>query len=259
MKNEDYQKLFELALSEKGELLKGFSNFHDYSFRNQCIAHMQMIDKGLNASPIATFKKWQSLGRQVRKGEKAIWLYMPVTIKDKETDEKKTIFIPRKNWFCMAQTDGEDVQFPEIGFNYENALRELKITREEFSHTNGNCLGYARKGRILAVNPISENPEGTLFHEIGHILLGHTEGESEFVDEITLQKNLKEVEAEGVALCVSLALGLKTAKYHVGYIKNWWKQTEIPADSIKKIFRVTNEILRAGQDKPDKGEEKSSS
>jgi hypothetical protein len=102
----------------------------------------------------------------------------------------------------------------------------------------------------LAVNPVAENPEGTLLHEIGHILLGHCTGDTEFVDSVTTQQNLQEVEAESVALCVSLALGLKGTEFSVGYIRNWWKGNEIPADSIKKIFRVTNEILKAGQEKP---------
>jgi hypothetical protein len=249
MKNENYQQMFEMLLKTDGKLLKGFSNFHNYSLGNQYWAMWQMMGRGLEISPIATFKKWQSLNRQVKKGSKAIALLMPVTIKDKVTDEKKTIFVAKNNWFAMSQTEGEDVQFPEIGFDFDKALENLKITKENFQMTNGNVLGYAKQ-RVVAINPVGERPELILFHEIGHILLGHTEGTSEFVDTVTNQKNLKEVEAEGVALCCTLALGLTGSEYCVGYIKNWLKSEEIPADSIKKIFRVANEILRAGQEKP---------
>lgn len=251
MKNEHYQQMFELALKGDGKLLKGFSNFHNYSFGNQMWAMHQMHMRGLEVSPIATFKKWQSLGRNVKKGSKAIELCMPVTIKDKDTEKPKTVFIFKKNWFSMSQTEGEDVKFPEIGFDFAMAFQNLNITKENFQHTNGNVLGYAKQGRILAINPIGEKPEATTFHEIAHILLGHCDGVSELVDEVTTQKNLKEVEAEGVALCCMLALGLDGTEYNVGYIKNWWKDNEIPADSIKKIFKVTNEILRAGQEKPE--------
>lgn len=251
MKNENYEQMFEMLLKTEGKLLKGFSNFHNYSLGNQYWAMWQMMGRGLEISPIATFKKWQSLGRQVKKGSKAIALIMPVTIKDKDTGETKTVFIPKNNWFAMSQTEGEDVQFPQIGYDFDKALENLKVTKENFQHTNGNVLGYARK-RTVAINPVGERPELTMFHELGHILLGHTEGDSEFVDEVTTQKNLKEVEAEGVALCCALALGLEGTEYCVGYINNWRKSAEVPADSIKKIFRVANEILRAGQEKPEK-------
>jgi hypothetical protein len=48
-----------------------------------------------------------------------------------------------------------------------------------------------------------------------------------------------------------LALGIEGIEFPRGYIKNWWKEKEIPADSIKKVFRVTNEILKSGQQKPE--------
>lgn len=259
MKNEQYEKMFELALKGEGKLLKGFSNFHNYSFGNQMWAMWQMMDRGIEVSPIATFKKWQSLGRQVQKGSKAIALLMPVTVKDKDklgNEVKKTVFVARNNWFAMSQTQGDDVQFPEIGFNFDRALETLKITKEAFQLTNGNVLGYAKKGRVLAINPIGEKPEATLFHEMAHILLGHCDGETDvFEDDVTTQKNLKEVEAESVALCCMLALGVEGTEYCVGYVKNWQKTEEIPMDSVRKIFKVANEILRAGTEKPEKAED----
>lgn len=255
MQNAQYEEMFEMALKGEGKLLKGFSNFHNYSFNNQMWAMCQMWGRGITISPIATFKKWQTLGRQVAKGSKAIALIMPVTIEDKETKEKKTVFVPRNNWFAMSQTTGEDVVFPEVGFDFEQAFINLKITKEAFSHVNGNVLGYAKKGRVLAVNPVGEKPEATAFHEMAHILLGHCDGETELFDEVTTQKNLKEVEAESVALCCMLALGIEGTEFNVGYINNWKNTEEIPVDSIKKIFRVTNEILRAGQEKEVRGED----
>lgn len=253
MKNETYQTLFEQALKSQGKLMKGFSNFHNYSFGNQMFAMWQMLSRNQEIAPIATYKKWQELGRQVKKGAKALELVMPCTVKDKDKDgneKKKTVFVYRKNWFSMNDTEGEDVKFPEVGFDFEMAFQNLKITKENFKHPNGNVLGYAKAGRILAINPVGEKPEATTFHEIAHILLGHCDGETELFDEVTTQKNLKEVEAEGVALCCMLALGVEGTEYAVGYLRNWWGENEIPADSIKKIFRVTNEILKAGQDKP---------
>lgn len=251
MKNETYEAMFFGALEKNGKLLKGYSNFHRYSFGNQLFAMWQMIGRGIEVSPIATFKKWQSLNRQVRKGEKAIELVMPVQVKDRnDEDKKKTVFIYKKGWFAMSQTDGEDVTFPEVGFDWEKALKELNIVKENFQHTNGNCQGYAKKGNIVAVNPLAELPLKTLVHEIAHVLL-HLDGDVEFVDSKTDKASIKEVEAEGVALFVSLALGIEEhVEYCVGYIKNWLGGgNEIPTDSIKKIFRAADKILKAGQEK----------
>ena len=253
MKNENYIELFKLALAGEGKLDKGFSNFHRYSFGNQMLAMWQMMGRGIEITPIATFKKWQSLGRQVTKGSKAIELCMPVSIKDKDTGDKKVVFVYKRNWFAMSQTEGEDVEFPKTEFDFEKALRELNITKVAFNHVNGNVQGYA-KGKTVAINPLCTEFTGTLIHEMAHVLLGHTEGESEHVDEVTKRRDLKEVEAEGVALCVKLALGEGDTEYQVGYIKNWWKGEEIPADSIKKIFKVSNAILRAGQEKEGEAE-----
>ncbi len=250
MKNETYEKLFELALKGEGAMLKGYSNFHRYSFGNQLFAMYQMVERGLAITPIATYKKWASLGRQVQKGQKAIELVMPVTKKSEVKGEKDSVwFVFKKLWFAMSQTEGEDVVFPEIEFDYEKALRTLNIVKEEFALTNGNVQGYARKGTI-AINPLAELPAKTFFHEVAHNLL-HLENDEEFVDDVTEKKNLKEVEAEGTALCVSLALGLdENVKYCVGYIKNWLGEgNEVPVESVKRIFRAADKILKAGQEK----------
>lgn len=250
MKNEQYEQMFHMALTKDGKLLKGYSNFHRYSLGNQLWAMFQMIERGIEISPIGTFKKWNELGRQVQRGSKAIALYMPVTIKAKEEGEKdKVIFVAKNNWFAMSQTEGADVEFPKADFDYEKALRELDITKVAFDITNGNVQGFARKGQI-AINPVAELPSKTFFHEVAHNLL-HLENDVEFVDDKTTEHNIQEVEAEGVALFVSLALGLaENVPYCVGYCKSWLgKGNEIPVDSIKRIFKAADKILKAGQTK----------
>ena len=273
MRNEQYIDLFQEALKGDGTLFKGFSNFHSYSWLNQLWAMSQMHARGIKVGPIATYKRWAALGRQVQKGSKAIALLMPVTVDEKDenglkTGNKKRLFLPKNNWFTLAQTEGEDVEFPEVGFDWDKAFAELNIQREEFQHVDGNVQGYATVKRTIAINPLNtEDTEGTLFHEIGHIVLGHLdklkEGEDVLVDTVERNRNLQEVEAEGVALCCKLALGLGKTEYQVGYIRNWWKNAEIPAENIKRIFKATNEILKAGQEKPAKeneeGAEKTSS
>lgn len=246
MKNEIYESLFQSALEGEGKSLKAYSNFHNYSFGNQMYAMWQMLNRGIKVSPIATFKKWQELGRYVRKGEKAIELCMPITKIDEETGKVSKFFIFKKNWFSLSQTDGKDVEFPAIEFDFELALQNLNIKKVDFDLVEGNVQGFAKAGRQIAINPVAEMPHKTFFHELGHVLLGHCDGVSDLVDSVSTERNIKEVEAESVALCCMLALGIEGIEYPRGYIKGWLKGQEFPADSIKKVFKVTDAILKAG-------------
>src|SRR4029077_18835414 len=64
------------------EWLTTQSKFHHYSFRNTLLIMIQRPD----ATRVAGFRAWQLLGRQVRKGEKAIWILAPMTRKIGDED-----------------------------------------------------------------------------------------------------------------------------------------------------------------------------
>ncbi|HEY6803709.1 MAG TPA: ImmA/IrrE family metallo-endopeptidase [Pyrinomonadaceae bacterium] len=121
----------------------------------------------------------------------------------------------------------------------------------QFAETNGNVQGYARK-RQIAINPVSQLPSKTLFHEIAHVILGHTE-DAAFTDTERTPKNLREVEAESVALFCCEALNLEGADYCRGYIQHWLKPAigyngdVIPEKSAQKIFHAADQILKAGR------------
>src|SRR4051812_47680594 len=53
--------------------LRARAAFHDYSFGNVCLIVSQRPD----ATQVAGYKTWQSLGRQVRKGEHGIRILAP--------------------------------------------------------------------------------------------------------------------------------------------------------------------------------------
>ena len=59
------------------------ASFHQYSLNNVLLILRQMP----LATQVAGFRKWQSLGRQVRKGEKAIRIFGYATKKIDTTDE----------------------------------------------------------------------------------------------------------------------------------------------------------------------------
>jgi len=64
------------------EWLDYLANFHSYSLRNILLIAAQRPD----ATQVAGFRKWQELGRQVRKGEKAIRIFGFSSKKVLETD-----------------------------------------------------------------------------------------------------------------------------------------------------------------------------
>jgi hypothetical protein len=153
---------------------------------------------------------------------------MPVTVKraidvdDGSADEATfTRFIHKPHWFVLAQTDGASVPpSPSPGWDAALALQALGITEIPFAHVDGNCLGFARE-RSIAINPINPLPHKTRFHEIGHVLLGHT-SQGDQADAETTPRNLAECEAEAVALLCCAALELPGVEFSRGYIQSWW-------------------------------------
>lgn len=249
----DYQELLQKLLKTEGKLNQAYRAFHDYSLCNQIIARDQLESLGLDILPIATYKQWQAKGRQVSKGSKAIELFVPKMIsrvveKEDGTKEKKSFcvgFVALKKWFTLGQTEGdnlpEEIKIPE--YDLEKALIELDIKEVQYSSINGNAQGYAFD-RSLAINPLANMKHKTRFHEMGHIILGHT---TEWqMDNDQTEKNIKEVEAELVAFICCSSLGLDGAEYSKDYIDGWLMGEAIPDDSIKKAFKASEQILKAG-------------
>lgn len=256
-----WAELLREAITVSGRILEAYTYFHNYSVGNQLLVLSQCYQRGLMPGPISTFPGWQQLCRHVRKGERALVLCMPITIKGKqsgeaaknESSEKKssfTGFVYKPNWFVLCQTEGEGlpaaVSLPE--WDKSHALSNLSIEEIPFDLTDGNTQGFARK-RQISVSPIAALPHKTIFHELAHVVLGHTL-ESEFADAEHTPRNLKEVEAEAVALILCESLNLPGADYARGYIQHWLNGAdEIPDKSAQKIFKTADVILRAGRDK----------
>jgi hypothetical protein len=210
---------------------------------------------------------WKDKGRFVRKGQKAITLCMPVTCKRRPADSPTdatphtepgepeaqtfTRFVYRPNWFVLSQTEGQDAPAPPIpAWDVAQALEALAIVEEPFTMTDGNCQGYARE-RSIAVSPVAELPHKTRFHELAHVVLGHTaEAEAAgLTDSDITPRSLREVEAEAVAMVCLEALGLPGAEHCRGYIQHWNARRgaePIPERSAQRIFKAADQILKAG-------------
>jgi antirestriction protein ArdC len=251
-----FSDLLTRAVTEPGIVSTAYTAFHQYSLGNQLLALGQCVARGLEPGPLATFPHWRELGRHVRKGEKALMLCQPVTVKRK-TDQKTvdgdeagvlTRFVYRLHWFTLAQTDGADVPPMALpSWSVAHALATLDVTEVSFDTPDGNVLGFAR-GRTMAVSPINPMPHKTRFHELAHIVLGHT-SEGEHADSEDTPRSLRECEAEAVALLCCAALDLPGIECCRGYIQSWWGQgNPIPERSAQRVLKAADQILKAGTD-----------
>jgi hypothetical protein len=249
-----FADLLRSAVTDPGVISSAYSQFHQYSFGNQLLAMVQCLERGIRPGPMATFPKWKELGRHVRKGEKAITLCQPVAVRrptdvaDDPSDSDVFVrFVYKPHWFVLAQTDGSDIEpAPLPTWDVKRALTTLDVQEVPFEAVDGNCLGYAL-ARTVAINPVNPMPQKTRFHELAHVLLGHTSEGMHADSEIT-PRNLRECEAESVALLCLAALRLAGVEHCRGYIQAWWGAgNPIPERSAQRILKAADQIIKAGR------------
>ena len=254
MNKPEFANLLKSALTEPGKLSTAYRAFHNFSPLNQLLALEQMIARGIEVSPIASFSAWKNKNRMVKKGEKAISLFMPLQSKGEVEDTKtgetetriNTFFALKPHWFALSQTQGEEVQIPGVpGWDRTQAIAVLGVTEIPFAHTNGNCQGYALE-KTIAVNPLAAYPLKTTIHELAHVVLGHTL-EGQLDDNEVTPRSLREVEAEGVAFIVCATLGLDGLESSRAYIQGWLDGQELNDKNAARIFGCADKILKAGK------------
>lgn len=249
-----FSTLLDNAVNQPGIIAAAYSVFHNYSLGNIMAAAAQCFDRGIELGPIASYKAWQEKGRNVVKGQKAIALCMPITCKGKKEIENGDTeeftfsrFTWKNNWFVLTQTEGSDYENEKFTpfWDKQTALTNLNITEGTFNHHDGNCQGYA-SGESIAINPIAQYPHKTRFHELAHVVLGHTK-EHTLTDSDTTPRDIREVEAESVAYILCCLLDLPGQIEARGYIQSWLQGGTISEKSAQKIFSAADKILKAGK------------
>jgi antirestriction protein ArdC len=242
-----WTELLEKAVNEPGLLSKAFKTFHGYSIGNQMLVLVQCMMKGIEPGPMAGYKKWQKLGRQVQAGEKAMGIWIPITYTVENEDgeeEQRLTFKWSNSIFVLGQTDGDEVEWPETpGFDRVQCLEAFGLSEKNFDMTRGNVGGYANGDGEIAVNPIADRPMQIWIHEVAHQVLGHQNGDNKITD-----RRERELEAESVAMIVGDTLELDGLEYSRGYIQHWWgKGHEVSEATARRIFSAANKILEAGR------------
>ena len=142
----DMRTILQAALTQPGVMNQAYRAFHNYSIGNQMLAAVQLFGKGLPLAPIASFNAWREKGRFVKKGEKAISLFMPISVKrradkDAPADSAEageggtfSMFMLRPNWFSLNQTEGDDFVAESVAPAWDalTAMAALDITEEPF-------------------------------------------------------------------------------------------------------------------------------
>lgn len=250
-----FSDLLRQAITEPGIISSAYRAFHAFSLGNQLLAASQLVERGLPIAPIASFNAWKAKNRMVRKGEKALRLFMPVTIKRQDRDEESGIeqeiqfqsFMLKPHWFSLDQTDGENFTEEACSPSWEagRAMSTLGIEETSFEMLDGNCQGYAT-GHRIAINPLAVLPHKTRFHEMAHVVLGHT-AQSAMQDDERTPRNLREVEAECVAYILCSILGLPGRDESRGYVQNWLGDEPLTEKTARRIFAAAEKLIKAGR------------
>lgn len=106
------------------------------------------------------------------------------------------------------------------------ALAALDIAEASYSLLHVSVMGYAF-GRSISLNPLNPLKHKTRFHEMAHVILGHTEEVMVDGDELTM--SVAEAEAESVAylLCSVLDLpGQSESRYYIVRAANFERRAE---------------------------------
>ena len=248
------------------EFLKTMAKFHNYSFNNTMLIAMQRPD----ATLVTSYKNWQSMGRQVMKGEKGITIIAPAPykkMKEKEvldenqrpimgTDgkpktEQVEVTVPHfkaVTVFDIAQTSGEPIQTlaPELltaavqDFDsFMQAIQKISPVPIRFDEIDGNANGYYHNAdkEIVIKKGLSESQTlKTAIHETVHAKLH----DKEIMESLGVEKDrlTKEVEAESVAYCVCSSFDLDISDYSFPYIAGWSSSREM------KEMKASMDVIR---------------
>lgn len=209
-----------------GKYMKTMKDFHNYSLGNLILAHFQLMERnGIDSEGIdllGSYKLWQKKGRQVRKGEKALYILAPrfKEIVDEETGEvvEKKMWFRKVPVFDISQTDGEPLEEDYTTNNLHFYFNEVVSRVKDIKINESNkqlTRGYTDGKEIWISKYISDTRKiCVLFHEMAHYYLHFGK------DRKSLTKDVKELEAEAVSYMVSSACGIVNDESS-SYIREW--------------------------------------
>ena len=215
--------------------LRVATRFRTYSWHNQLLILMQRPD----ATRVAGYRTWPEFGRHVRRGERGIAIFAPMTRKvtDEETGEERqavTGFRVVHVW-DVAQTDGDplpELELPAVRLSDESLMDRLVAAAEqsglELAEADPDEADGARgwldlpdKQTITLVSgyPVSSRAR-TLLHELAH----YSDAELTHGSVRALGRVVPEVVAESAAYIVGTELGIDMTDASSHYVASWLRE-----------------------------------
>jgi hypothetical protein len=237
-----------------------------YSLTNQLLVALQSQGR---ATFVAGFKQWLRLGYCVNKGERALRILAPMTVKERErgtgeeTGETKTFF---RTVFVFFQEQvaplpsGEPVPLepprePLRGDSHAHLLPRLRAFCESLGYSvsfevlDGPVGGWCdRRARRIVVNAQTP-PNGqlrTLVHECAHAL---------GVDYECYSREQSEVLADAITFVVCSSAGLVVDGESIPYVAGWGEDGALEAvtefaSTIDALARRIEDALGAAEMSP---------
>jgi antirestriction protein ArdC len=228
------EKVAALASSDEWlSYLRFVAAFRAYSVNNLLLIAAQCP----HATRVAGYRAWQKIGRQVRRGEKAIKILgystKKITKTDPETGEEtedRLIRYPVLSVFDISQTDGDPI--PTGGYQLPTgdgplvALDQLTGWLESDGWTlrqvplAGGCEGYTDHARRVIATDQRLDPAArlvVLLHEAAHAVLHGDLASGEY----QAHRGMCETEAESTAYVVANLLDLDVDASSISYVAGW--------------------------------------
>jgi antirestriction protein ArdC len=239
------------------QYLGAMAKFRNYSFGNIMLIARQKPD----ATHVAGYRTWTTLGRFVRRGEKGIFILAPMVgnkrknnesentehnTDAKETQTQPTLYGFRGVYvFDVTQTEGKDLPaLTEVNGDVSGYRERLvKFVESQsvelsFSERIAPAKGLSYGGKITLLSGMQPAEEfSTLVHEIAHEMLHRG-------DRRTLTtKQVRETEAEAVAFVVCQSVGLQNGTASQDYIQLWHGDANLLRESLEAVQQTAAVIL----------------
>lgn len=240
--------------------------FHSYSASNCMLLAMQCRQRGIVPTRIAGFHTWLRLGRVVRKGEVALRILAPVTVKQRddhdEDPDKRRVFFKTACVFDVSQTEirdgAEPVELeppsePLTGDSHAYLIAPMQAFAESlgyavsFEAIDGSAAGWCDPAskRIVVDAGVPANAQlRTLIHECAHALgIGYE----------NYSRAQAEVMVDTVTLVAASAVGLAVDGETIPYVSGWGERGALEAvtefaETIDQIARRIEEVLLAADE-----------
>ena len=237
-----------IAALEAGEsdqlkaYLSAMGRFHGYSPGNVFLISIQFP----KASRVAGYRTWQSLGRQVRKGERGIRILAPIVCRDRDRDddEDRVVAFKTASVFDVSQTEGRPlIELAQTAGDPGELLGSLKTIIADqgikliYIDGPAGLQGWSGGGQIAVRRGLTPAEEfSTIVHELAHSRLHEHEDEKS-------SRTVQETEAEAVAFVVCEAIGLDTNRAGADYIQLYRGDRDTLVASLERIQRTAAGIL----------------